>query len=392
MRKILSLLPLLIIFTVSIISADEKNAVWERIYKNSFSDEQRFAVMLNILELKDRAFIPMLQESLGQLSVRNIEMGTSDEIRQKTSLAKLIVKELGNLRALEAAEEIFRVYSETKDPFLKGEAALALGKIRAVEYLPFLVRQLEALNLEPNRADPRSGEIVAYSLVQSLEIMRSPLGYEPVFLASLGWYSPRSQVKEIAKGAIKVMVDDPSEALTKILTTNPDLKIKIKAVEALGESKAPLESKAVLARKTLEMGMQIKAKNKLEEVDLLNIRTLAMKLLIQSGDRSPETVPLLKGIINLGMDENEVITALSLLGVNASDTATTYLSDLLASFNEKQRNGTNKEKENRIIRQIISSLGVTKNPIAKPALLEMQYSNYTPATVREANGALKEIP
>jgi len=375
-----------------ILGADEKNAVWERIYKNSFSDDQRYAVMLNILELKDRAFIPMLQESLGQLTTRNVEKGTSDEIRQKVALAKLIVKELGNLRASEAGEELFTIFNEVKDPFLKGEAALALGKIRAVDYLPFIIRQLEALNLEPDRTDPRAGEIVAYALVQSLETMRSPLGYEPVFLASLSWYSPRSQVRDIAKGALKIMVEDPSDVLTQILTVNPDLKIKLKSVEAMADSKAPDSSKAAFGRSALETGLNFSAKTKMEVVDLLNIRSQAMKLLIQARDKSPDTVPNLKAVINLKLDENEEVMALALLGVNGSDAATNYLSELLTWYNEKQRNGTNRERENRMIRQIINSLGVAKNPLGKTALLEMQYSNYTPGTIREANAALKELP
>lgn len=391
-------LALLFCLTVAGLGANEKTAVWERIYRNSFSDEQRYAVMLNILELRDRAFIPMLQESLSQLLVRNLEKGTADEVRQKISLAKLIVKELGNLRASEAAEDVFTVFNEVKDPFLKGEAALTLGKIRAVDYMDFLVRELDVMNLQPNRLDPRPQEIVAYSLVQAFELMRNPKGYEPVFLASLGWYSPVSQVRSSAKSALKTISADPTESLKKILTVNPSLVIKLRALEAMEESAAPDDGKAELGRLGLDIGMTFNPKTMEDRTNLLNIRSQSMKLLLQARDRSPQSVQALRTLVNTariqepGTDENEVITAMAVLGINGSDEATKHLADILVYYNERQRNGTNREKDNRYIRQLITSLGSTKNPLAKTALLEMEFSGYTPATIRESKNALKEIP
>lgn len=392
MKTVKFLLPFLGVLFLANLGADEKTAVWERIYRTSNSDEQRYAVMLNILGLQDRSFVPMIMESLSDLNRRNIELGQSNDVRLKVSLAQLLVKELGNLKAAEAGVEVFSVFNEVKDPFLKGEAALTLGKIRAVNYLPFLVRRLESLNTEPNRSEPRPAEIEAWYLVQALELMRNPDGYEPVFLASMGWYSPRSKVRDTAKGALKVMVDDPTEVLTRILTTHPSLKIKLRAVEAMGESNAPAASKANLARQALTQGLGFNPKTREEENDLFNIRKEAVALLKAAGDKSAESVPLLTSIVELDKDENEVIQAYSVLGTNGTEEAVTYLVSKLGLYNERQRNGTNREKENRIVRQLIVSLGEAKSPLGINVLKEMEFSNHTPATVREAKAALRLIP
>lgn len=390
--KIAALL-LLGLLTLPALTADEKTAVWERIYKNSFSDEQRFAVMLNIRELKDKSFGPLLNDSLLDLLTRQIEKGTLNEINAKRDLTKLLVQELGDLRNLEAAPQVFKTYDEVQDPILKGEAVLSLGKMRAVEFAPDLARQLTIFNFQPKPDEARKNEIIAYSLVQALEIMRSPEGFEPVFFASIGWYSGKSQVKEIARKALKNIVDDPTDSLVKILKSSTDLVMKLRALEAADESKASVDNKAKVALAALDDGVTVKPKDTVQSTQLADLRKKAIQMLIVGQNKAPEAVANLVAAIKLNYDDNEFVSIYKALGINASKPAVDYLIAQIKFYNTRQQSQVNTTTDERRIKSIVQALALTKNPEAKSVLLEMKYANYTPGMIREfVDPALKAIP
>ena len=110
MKKFLTSIVLVALAAVSVVSADEKSAVWERIYRNAINDEMRYAVVLNIRELHDSQLGTLLVDALTDLVSRRIELGNNNEVEVKVRLATSIIQELGDLREAPAAEQLFQVF------------------------------------------------------------------------------------------------------------------------------------------------------------------------------------------------------------------------------------------------------------------------------------------
>ena len=174
--------------------ADVNTEVWSRLYNRVDSMQQKYVIMQSVVENHHREIIPVLQNALQEL---NLEAETVKGTTQKSiqaSLMKLIMKELGNLKAVESAEDVYTTLNDAEDVFLKGEAILALGNMRAIEYTDEIGLILRNINFLPS-SDARRDEITAYACVLALGRLRQVEGYRPVFFASIGWYSLKSGVR-----------------------------------------------------------------------------------------------------------------------------------------------------------------------------------------------------
>ena len=396
MKKKFALLFVFVIACTEIYAINEKVVVWEQIYNDVSTDEKRIAVLLKIMEFKDRDFTPFLSGALDRLINRRLEEGTTDEQYAKNRLARLLVQELGNLKSLEAAESVFRVYEESAEPHLKSEAAIALGKMRAAEYAERLSVDLASINLAPKVSEARSQEIIAIGLVQSLIAMRSTIGYEPVFLASFGWYSSSSRIKETASAALPAMVDDPTDSILDILVTNPSLDIKIAALETSLRTSAPDERKIQVATQALKIGIERVTNDIPSRTAASNLRKKAMTALSGLKDNSPDTVPLLIAVIKMDKKDDatldETLKAYVALGINGSDAAADFLSSKLTEYNNFQKSKANTVRDKSLIRQIVTSMVLSQNPKVKTPLVQAQFIDYDNSILRMVSDALTKIP
>jgi hypothetical protein len=209
-------IPLLfLIIAAPLFAQNEVSAVWSRLYSRASTLNQKKQILINIVEQHSRDMIPVLQKALIERidDLRNPKSTTERE--QAMELAKMVVKELGRLKASDTSRYVWEVVQSAEDPFLKGEAILALGKMGAREYAQELAMMLRNSNFNYDQLkNQRKNEIIAYSLVLALERMKHPAGYKPLFFASTGWYSGESMVKEKAKEALTVVVEDPTDQLS----------------------------------------------------------------------------------------------------------------------------------------------------------------------------------
>ena len=396
MKRIFGIIAALALFSASAFALNDKVAVWENIYATASSDSQRIAVLLKIMEFKDREFAPILIQGLDKVVTGGIETGTVAERNDRNLLARLLVRELGNLKSIEAADSIFRAYTDATEPLLKGEAAAALGMIRATEYAPRLTLDLASHNLGPKPAIARDQEIIALGLVQGLNSMRVQEGYEAVFLASIGWYSASSRVKETAKAATLTMVDDPSDSLMKVISGNPLIEVKIAALETELASNAPDERKKAFATSALKAGIERVATDPATRAALGRFRTTATVGLTALRDSSPDTVPLYVEVIKMDKKNDatldETLKAYVALGVNGSDAAAEYLSARLAEYNAFEKSKANTVRDKSLIRQIIASMVLSKNPKVKDSLTQAQFIDYDTGIIRLVKDALTQIP
>lgn len=396
MNKIVITAALLLAAAGSLAFADEKSAVWERIYRLAVNDDMRYSVMLNIRELHDRQFGTLLTDALTDLVSRRIELGDNNQVEAKVRLATAIVQELGDLKEVGAADQVYQVYKEiTNYPFLKSEAAMALGKMRATDYVPFLARDLSDIDLQPDRDRAVAQEIVAFGLVQALATMKDDRGYEPVFFASIGWYSPQRKVKETARAMLKTMVDDPTESLLKILKGQPTPVNKLKALEAEDESRATNAGKAKVALAALEDGVTVVPANIVEGTQWGDLRKKAMTMLLRARDKSPEAVVLYRQqykTAGLARDTSEILSLLQLLGVNGTPDSLSFLIELMQGFNVRASTpGLLTDFDVQQVRTILQAFRFAADPAARPVLLEAQFL-YTPALQREIKAVLAALP
>ncbi|KKK96749.1 hypothetical protein LCGC14_2659640, partial [marine sediment metagenome] len=142
---------------------NEMTEVWGTIYRNAPNLQQKYAVMLNIIELDNRDMVPLLIEALDELNNQRIEYNKQEAVIQD-DLKFLIISEVGNLKAGEAGPYIYRAMKETDDPFLKSESISALGKIGAKTYAHEISLILKNLTLSRGN-DSRGAEAIAFGCI-----------------------------------------------------------------------------------------------------------------------------------------------------------------------------------------------------------------------------------
>ncbi len=377
----------------SVFAQNESTAVWEKIYRSSTSDEQRYSVMLRIIELKDRAFVPLLKDALQNVYNSKIENRAFPDItKSRIALAKIIIQECGELRALESSDLIFEIYKNSSDALLRAEAAISLGKMRATDFVPVLSRDLMAINLNPRLADSRDQEILAFGLVRSLELMKSPLGYEAVFLASFGWYSGPSLVKSSAEAALQVIVEDPIDILIGIVSVSKDSTYRYAALLAAEKSKASPSRKVDLARATLKEMVQVHENKTLRQMDADKVRKKTLEIMRDNGDTTSQSVAIISQAILQELNDDEILLAYLVLGTNASAPAVDFLISRLAEYNQRQKTNLITTREKTIYRQILVAAGIAKSPRVRPVLMDGEFAGHDGQIIREIKELLKKLP
>jgi hypothetical protein len=232
--------------------------------------------------------------------------------------------------------------------------------------------------------------------VKALDAMRSIEGYESVFLASIGWYSSFSRVRESAYAALATMVDDPTDSLTKIIAENPSLDVKKTALETALRTKAGPERKAAVAARSLELSLSRATNDAPSAVALSRLRVASLDALIALGDRTEDNVAMYSKIVELDRKNDatleETLKAYSALGANGSAGAAGYLAARLTAYNDRERSKANTVRDKSLIRQIVASMKASGNKACRPPLVEAQYIDYDSSILRVVADALDALP
>lgn len=365
---------------------DEMTEVWGRIYRNAPSLQQKYTVMLNIVELDNRDVVPLLIEALDELNSQSIE-SNKKEIVIQNDLKFLIINKLSHLKASEAGPYIFRAMKEADDPFLKGEAISALGKTGAKTYTRDISLILKNLTLDRGN-DLRGAEAIAFGCIVALERLKEPEGYAQVFYALDAGFSKR--LNELGKRALQNMLEDPSEILKNILINESELKIKLNALKAVDNSKAPAERKNDVAYTALDQGLGIQPTNIKGESFLRELRMLALGMFIKNKGDNREMVKLIEKLFYINTDINEKITSLEVLRTMSNDEAGKALNRYLAHQNSRQGSGVS-NRDNRMVIATIRAIGSANSNVGTSELLRAKFSGYPSNVVREVNKAIKAL-
>ncbi len=293
------------------------------------------------------------------------------------------------MKAEDSAGTIFTLFNSVDDPYLKADCLVALGQIRAIELVPQISIILRNLNLD-TYSDKQAAEIIAFGAIISLGKMKDTAGFEQVFYASLGWYSRR--IKDKATEVLSIISDDPTEPVLKILNGESDFVSKALALNIENRSSASPENKSKAAVLGIKEGLRYSPRDPAEATQLSKLRLAGINILINNNYKNSDIVDDLSTVFTEATDINEKLLSLQALGVNGTDEAVSWLSNQLSVYNERQLSGLGVNQTELIyVKQLISSLAKSGNANAKPVLLAVQFSDYTPAINRLSKNALKEL-
>ncbi len=384
------------LFGTNVFAQQDVSAVWARLYDRATTLEQKYQVLQSIIEQHSRDMIPVLQRALDE-QIRALRTPRSRTERELAyTITKMAVKELGRLKATESAPYVWEVVNAVDDPFLKGEAIIAVGKMGARNYAEELALMLRNINFNYDEIEnQRDNEIIAYALVMALERLKQPVGYKPVFFASSGWYSSRSGVKDLAEDALSSMVDDPTDQLAEIMVDEGDYNIKLHALTAALESKAPDENKAKVAALGFKEGIRNTDKNKKERYALKDLRIQSLNAVSRLENKDQTTLPVMEEMV-MGYrkdriyDEDEMLAVLNALGSFQNDEAAKILTEFLGYLTNR-REGRPTDSL-RIAKATIIALGQTKSQIGMEELNMVIISPYWENSVRRlAKEALENL-
>lgn len=381
---------MLMMIPTVILSASDRSEVWKRMYNRAYTLDQQYAIMENIVAMDDPSMTELLDFALAEQINSLEDQLNRTEKDKKNQLMRLIVNELSSLRAEESAGTIFTLFNAVEDHHLKADCLVALGQIRAVDLVPQISTILRNLNFNTSD-DKQVAEIIAYGAIVSLERMRNLQGFEQVFYASQGWYSRR--VTDKAASVLSVISDDPTEPILKIVEgSDSSYEMKLIALNVENKSDAPSENKNKVALLCLKEGLRYSPNDKIEADKLAKLRQGALVTLIQNQYKDPDVVSDLALSFDRSTDINDKLITIQALGVNGSDEAVSWMSKKLSNYNERQLSGIAANQEELIyVKQLVSSLGLSGNVNAKSVLLEVQFSDYTPAIIRLAKDAVSKL-
>jgi len=387
MKRIVTLF-VVFTFILGALNAQDTDAYTQR-FKDLPTIQGKFGIVKDAV--RDKAATPeFLLLALNHLvSVyKNIRGGS--EIKTADEMARYVSSRLGDAQYKEAGPSLWQGVLDFSDPTARAEALVALGKVKATDYLPLVIKLLNDSTLIPGKGT-RDQETVAYGAIKALEQYGDISGYIPVYFASMGWYSDK--FRSTAKDILPKLSSNPTEPLLSILKTSSyDFPQKYTALQSLQASNASSQQKSQGAVAALADAIRAGSKSIGQSSTLGGIRKLAMDMIRAYGSDDDAVYPLLDNCYRHGMNPEEQVFAIATLSALRSDEAVRRLSNFIYDLNDNLYWGTISKNDERMARSIIPALGNTGNAKAKDALRSILQHDWVPDIHRLAQDALKKLP
>ncbi len=367
--------------------ADETAEVYQMLFKQAEGLPQRYAAALALVQLGDKTTAPILSDALQDLLLTQKSYSPLDQDLYGRTV-RILAQALGDYKYVDAAPFLWDAAQSVEDPLARAEAIMALGKMRALDYVERIALKLRDLNLQPTQ-DPDSGEKLAYACIVALDKFKDVRGFSPVFFATDAWYSQR--VRQQAVQTLPGIAADPTDPIEAIIESeSPDRKIR--ALRAEASSKATDSRKIETAVLALGLAHQKVPRDKEEAKLFSDLRKLALRTLSANKASGPDPVDGCVASYEKGFDDEERLLALSALGANGSDPAATALSAIILKLNEDQKAGIADETRNRMAKAAIENCAIAKNKIDRTALLSVTFNEkWSGGILLAAQAALKVV-
>jgi HEAT repeat protein len=362
-------------------------------YTNELNKSLTVAEQLGILrivrdaEMADSA--SFYASALSRLLTVYPNIRDSRELDAADECIRLITDQLSEAQYTEAGQDLWRAVQVSRNPLVKSDALIALGKVGATDLLPQVVQTLLDTNAEPS-INRISGERVAYGAILSLEHYKDPSGYLPVFFAAHGWYS--QWVRNQAASALSSIAADPSEFLIETIhRPGYAYTYKYLALRTLEESEVADEVKAQGALAALYEGWRASTNVPQQQRDLVSMRKLAIDMISRYGIQDETVYLLLEWSYMKGSDEEERIGVIGALSKIGTEDAAKLLSSFISLMNNSLERGILTQRDERFLRVLLPALGATGQATGEPVLQQVIAHNWTPGIHTLARDALNSI-
>ncbi len=370
--------------------ADETAEIYRTLYLQAEGIQQKYAAVLNLVALNDKATAPILASALEELLLAQKAYSSRTDLDVYGQTVRLLAKAIGGYKYAPAAPFLWDVVQQVPDPLAEAEAMMALGEMRDLDYVEPIAGKLRDLNLKPT-VDTDAGEKLAYGAIIALDKFKDVRGFSPVFFAADAWYS--QLVRSQAARSLPNISADPTDPIKEILATEASAERKLRALQAEAASKAQDGRKIETAVLALNLGHLKMPRDKEEAKTLTELRKLALRSLVAYKASGPDPVDGCASSYEKGFDDEERLLALQALGINGSDRSATVLRDIILGLNVDQQAGVADETRNRMARAAIANTAVSKNKIVRPALLAVSANDkWSNGIILAAQNALKAIP
>jgi hypothetical protein len=372
----------------------EELDIYAYLYNGALTNSEQLAILQNVAELKISGAGEFYAGALRRLVTDYQNIRSVTEKSAADEQVQLLAELLGNEKYNAAAPDLWRVVEAFSDPLVKAEALMALGKMRAVAFLPQVVKLLTDLNTT-STPDRLTGERIAFGAIIALEKYQDLSGYLPVYFASVGWYSDR--IKSQARRSLPLIAADPVAPMTQVIQSSGyDYATKLIALQTVENSGVSNSSKAGVAVTALAEGWRSSTADPRLRVALNQMRKLAIDMVKRYGTDDEAVYPLLERSYtqyasrNDG-DQDEALNAITTLAALGSDESARRLSNFLMDINVKLQRNTITAKDNILVREIIPALGRTGRTLGRPALNSVTALDWVDAVKNLAREALKNI-
>ena len=395
MKKIF-LVCLLVFITTLGFSASEDLGLYTFLYNGTLTHEDQLALLQVMVDSKISGGGEFYSAALTRLISEYPNISGATERDYADDQAILLASLLGQEKYSGAAPDLWRMFNAFTNPLVKSEALMSLGRIRATQFLPQVIYELEKLNNNAPSRDILNSERVAFGAVIALEKYQDISGYLAVYFASTGWYSDR--IKSLAKKAMEVISSDPTEPMLQVIRSSGyDYATKLAALQTIESSNVSGSSKSRVAVAAFSEGWRAATNDVRLRGQLNLLRKTSMNMIRSYGASEDEVYALLERSYKqfadrTDGDRDEALEAIVTLRTLATDEAAKRLSGFLMTINSKMQSGTLTRKDEDLVREIIPAMGATKQASAKQALNVVIALNWTSAVKTLAQDALREIP
>jgi hypothetical protein len=383
----------ILIFATAVLgfSSSEEVQVYEYLYNTAPNHQGQLDILQNMSQARLTGAGEFYAKALRKLLADYKNIKDNTERTAAEDQAMLLAALLGAEKYTQAAPDLWLVVDAFAAPLVKAEALMALGKVRATNYLPQVIRVLESINASPT-SDRLNGERIAFGAIISLEKFQDPSGYLPVFFASTGWYSDR--IKSQATKSLPFIAQDPTPYMIQVVKgAGFDYSAKYLALRTIESSKIDNKNKSDVAVAAFAEGWRSNTNDVNMRTTLAEMRKMAIGMINRYKTEDQAVYPLLERSYSQGYDATEKLNAISALASLATDESARRLAKFLADLNSKRQSGNITREDEQMVRAIIPALGQTgrTNVIeGRAALQSVGASNWTPAVKALADNELKK--
>lgn len=374
------------LFAVFAAQADQVADVWTRVYQRSTTIFQKVEIIQSMVELDNRALAPVFLEALEELVLWEGRSLDQKQLVTREQAKLLVVRELGELRATEAAPLLYRVVDETDEAILKSEALIALGRTGDRSYVAQIARILDSLNSYRGKK-AADEDIIAIGCIKALASLKGLAGYRPVFYATDAGYQRR--VIDEAERALDAITSDPTPALKEIVADEAILKWKLFALDTAIKSTAPDQGRLEVAIEALYQGLTVSSGDIVENTALMEMRKTALLFIRDLGIESDAAVFLINKVLYLdNTDENERLYAIEALASIGNRAAASALTRFLGEQNDRSGEDLTTETD-RVLIAAVNALAAMGDRIAYEELLRAEFADFSYDVEQAVRAALK---